>query len=83
MKIRELVGGRPSNPGDMHPIKLRAMVEGLGGVARTARIIAVPRTTLSNYVSGRSSAPPTVVEELQSAWRRHIREEPCQVTQNP
>lgn len=75
VEFRELGPGRPRNVGAMHLIKLRAIVDQLGGVSHTARLIQIPRTTLNHYLKGEPEAPPDVVGRIQTAWRDALRKE--------
>ena len=82
--FRQLTGGRPAHVGaSMSLIKLRAVVDGLGGISHTARLISVPRSTLKNYVRGRTSPPPEVVDALRGAWSAVDRDSDVRVVQNP
>ena len=70
VEFTSLGGGRPRNTGEIHPEKLKAMTDRIGGVSMTARLLRISRKTLSRYINGERTASPEAVEEITRLYRQ-------------
>lgn len=66
VRTTSLQGGRPRAGAPMPPGELAELVERLGGVRATARLLGCSHTTVRRYVAGQG-VPPGVASALRSA----------------
>jgi len=66
--FRTLDGGRPSNAVQVHPVKVRALVEGVGGPSVAAEILGVSRRSVHRFMTGKRPIDATKITLLKSAF---------------
>ena len=66
--FREIEGGRPSTAVKVHPVKVRALVEGVGGPSAAAEILGVSRRSVHRFLTGKRSIDAGKIALLKSAF---------------
>ncbi len=67
VELRELKGGRPGVALRVHPVKVRALVERVGGPAAAARILGLSRRSVHRFMSGDRAIDPGKLATLRGA----------------
>lgn len=65
VSVRGLPVGRPRRASAMATIELEQIIEQLGGVKPTARLVRLHPTTLRDYCKGRANVPAAVAKKLR------------------
>lgn len=66
--VRRPVGGRPRTEASMGPDEVRAFVIEVGGRRQAAARLGVNPSTLTRYLSGERSVPPSIVDAMREAY---------------
>ena len=67
VEVRRIGGGRPRNLEAMTALKLRQIIDEMGGMSRAARTLGISRSTLKNYTRGRTAPPVTLLTQIEIA----------------
>lgn len=70
--FREIRAGRPSTAVKAHPIKLRALVDGIGGPSIAAEVLGVSRRSVHRFLTGKRRIDGSKLALLKNAFSAEI-----------
>lgn len=65
VSVRELPPRWPLEMSELSSVQFAAMVKRLGGIRAVGRLIGCPKSTLADYVGGKSEIPRQLVEQVE------------------
>ena len=72
VEFRQLEGGRPSAAARVHPEKIRALVDGIGGPDVAARLLRVHRKSINRYLNGDRPLSRAGAALLKDAYHQRL-----------